>query len=283
MYSFIIDAHIHTAFNSAALRESARVSGVDYSAAGLKMEMEKDNIQYAVSMGLESNGSKLIDKEAPTPIMDEASDKNIILVGGINPYRLDNYNLSELEKALSAGRIRGLKIYLGYFEKYAYDNIYKMVYELASRYNAPVIFHTGDTYDRSARVRFAHPLTIDEVAVDFTDTKFVIAHIGNPWTIDAGEVIYKNDNVYGDLSGLFVGDVDLIERLPDSDLENIIKAYRWVNNPGKFLYGSDWPIVPMKPYINLMERVLKEAAGSEDYQNHAEGVFYLNAKELFRI
>ncbi|MCH5374725.1 MAG: amidohydrolase, partial [Planctomycetes bacterium] len=29
--------------------------------------------------------------------------------------------------------------------------------------------------------------------------------MGNPWTVDAAEVIYKNPNVYGDLSGFLVG------------------------------------------------------------------------------
>jgi hypothetical protein len=279
----IIDAHIHTAFDSALLRESAGSSGVDYSLAGLKREMEKNNVQCAVSMGLRSKDRTLLSQEAETPIVDNTLDNDIILVGGINPYKAEQSDLSEVERALSSREIRGLKIYLGYFHKYAYDDVYKGFYELAARYNVPVIFHTGDNYDKSVKVRFAHPLTIDEVAVDFRDTRFIIAHIGNPWTIDAGEVIYKNDNVYGDLSGLFLGDKDSIERTDGRDLEDIVKAYRWVHNPSKFLYGSDWPITPMEPYINLIERILKEATCPEDYQYHLERVFSLNARELFNL
>jgi uncharacterized protein len=30
---------------------------------------------------------------------------------------------------------------------------------------------------------------------------FVICHLGNPWVTDAMEVIYKNPNVVGDISG----------------------------------------------------------------------------------
>ena len=36
--------------------------------------------------------------------------------------------------------------------------------------------------------------------------RFVMCHVGNPWMIDAAEVIYKNMNVWADLSGLMVGD-----------------------------------------------------------------------------
>lgn len=279
----ITDAHIHTAFDSALLRESAKISGVDYSLAGLKREMEKNNVQRVVSMGLRSKDHTLLSQEAETPIVDDILDNDIILVGGVNPYKTEQSDLSEVERVLSSRKIRGLKIYLGYFHKYAYDDVYKGFYELAAKYEVPVIFHTGDNYDKNVKVRFAHPLTIDEVAVDFRDTKFIIAHIGNPWTIDAGEVIYKNDNVYGDLSGLFPGDKDSIENTDGRDLEDIVKAYRWAYNPGKFLYGSDWPIAPMEPYINLIERVLKEATRPEDYQHHLERVFSLNARELFSI
>jgi predicted TIM-barrel fold metal-dependent hydrolase len=279
----IIDAHIHTAFDSLLLKEAAKFSAVDYSLPGLKREMEEDGVQYAISMGMKSREDILLDQTTETPMLNHVNDNNVIAVGGINPCKSDRDALSRVENALSAGKIRGIKIYLGYFPKYAYDDIYKGFYELAAKYNIPVIFHTGDTYDKNARVKYAHPLTIDEVAVDFKDTKFVIAHIGNPWTIDAGEVIYKNHNVYGDLSGLFIGGEDQIDSISDRDLDNIIKAYRWVNNPYKFLYGSDWPIVSMKAYIKLIQRILRDSIPSENYLQHIERVFLLNTKDLFGI
>ena len=35
--------------------------------------------------------------------------------------------------------------------------------------------------------------------------KFLICHLGNPWFRDCMEVVYKNDNVYTDISGLTLG------------------------------------------------------------------------------
>jgi hypothetical protein len=55
-------------------------------------------------------------------------------------------------------------------------------------------------------VKFSHPLTIDEVAVDHPDITFVIAHAGNPWIESAAEVAYKNPNVYLDGSAFVIGD-----------------------------------------------------------------------------
>jgi len=279
----IIDAHIHTAFDNTLIKEAVRFSTINYSLPGLRKEMEENKVKYAISMGMKSGGHELLDKTSHIFMLNEPYDENVKAVCGINPYKYDQGSLSRFENLLSFGKISGIKIYLGYFPKYAYDNVYKGFYELAAKHNLPVIFHTGDTYDKNARVKYAHPLTIDEVAVDFKETKFIMAHIGNPWTIDAGEVIYKNDNVYGDLSGLFIGGRKQIKSIPDRDLDNIIKAYRWVNDPGKFLYGSDWPVTSMKAYIELIQRILKNASPSKDYQRHLDRVFFLNAKELFHI
>ncbi len=59
-----------------------------------------------------------------------------------------------------------------------------------------------------ARPRSGSPIRslVDDVAVDHPDVRFVLAHFGNPWLVDAAEVVYKNDNVWADLSGLIVGD-----------------------------------------------------------------------------
>src|SRR5262249_25139912 len=37
------------------------------------------------------------------------------------------------------------------------------------------------------------------------DATNLTGHFGNPWLVGAAEVIFKNDNVWADLSGLLVG------------------------------------------------------------------------------
>lgn len=49
-------------------------------------------------------------------------------------------------------------------------------------------------------LRYAHPLTVDEVTADFPDVQFVICHCGNPWLTQLRR--RENDNVAVDLSGL---------------------------------------------------------------------------------
>ncbi len=70
------------------------------------------------------------------------------------------------------------------------------------------MFHTGDTYNPRGKLRYAHPLNIDVVAVDNPGLKLVICHVGNPWILDCMETVYKNKNVYADISGLVLGDFE---------------------------------------------------------------------------
>ena len=108
--------------------------------------------------------------------------------------------------ASATGVVKGIKLYPGY-DRYAInDPSLETVFRIAAKYDVPVMIHCGDTYSKHAKVRQAHPLLVDDVAVDFPDVKFVICHLGNPWFQDTAEVLYKNDNVYADISGLTLGD-----------------------------------------------------------------------------
>jgi predicted TIM-barrel fold metal-dependent hydrolase len=142
----------------------------------------------------------------------------------------------------------------------------------------PFFFHTGDTYSPYAKLKFAHPLTVDEVAVDFPKVNFVLCHLGNPWTVDAAEVVYKNMNVWTDLSGLLVGaeedfrDANRADARRDA-IERIRLAFRYAERPNRFLYGSDWPLAPTPAYVGF----IREAIPGDFH----EMVFRENARTLF--
>ena len=102
--------------------------------------------------------------------------------------------------------------------------------------------------------------------------KIIIAHLGNPWIRDAAFVMSKNPNVYADLSGFFV---DNVPKSSPAIASEIKFAMEYVNEPHKFLYGTDWPLVGMKDYFGFMKRVVPSS--------FRQNVFYSNAKELFRL
>lgn len=137
------------------------------------------------------------------------------------------------------------------------------------------MIHTGDTYAKTAKVRQAHPLLVDDVAVDYPDVKFVICHLGNPWFQDTAEVLYKNDNVYADISGLTLGDFEYeFERYMLTRVKDMIS---YMGDPGKqIMFGTDWPLVGMMKYVKFLENLdLKEES--------LENIRWRTAARLFKI
>jgi predicted TIM-barrel fold metal-dependent hydrolase len=116
---------------------------------------------------------------------------------------------------------------------------------------------------------------VADVAVDDPDESIELCHQGTPSVQDAAEVLYKNDNVYADISGLTLGDFDYdFERYVAMRLKDMIT---YMGDPGKqLMYGSDWPLVNMKPYVRLL--------GELDFtEEQLENVAWRTAAGLFKI
>jgi predicted TIM-barrel fold metal-dependent hydrolase len=278
----MIDAHIHVVppnLPGVGPLNPLLEANADVVAATLRTQMHDAGITAALAMGSWQAGDD-------DPLGIAATLRIAALVPGLHPAgiadptRTDVDHLRRVEEVLATGRVKALKAYLGYLH-YAPDHLaYRRYYELAEKYNLPVIFHTGDTYSPWAKVRFAQPLRVDDVAVDHPKVRFVIAHIGNPWMTDAAEVVYKNMNVWADLSGLVVGEEDAFTADERQDavqdvIEGIRRTMRYAERPNRFLYGSDWPLAPMPVYRQFIAAAVPEV--------YHEMIFEHNARALFRF
>lgn len=178
---------------------------------------------------------------------------NIHVIAGI-PYKTFSQEVvDELRVLLEAGDIKGLKLYPGYEPFYPADPKLEPAYKLAEEFDVPVMIHTGDTYSPTGKVKYSHPINVDEVAVDFPKVRFLICHLGNPWFRDCMEVVYKNENVYTDISGLTLGNfTDRFEAYMRQQLKEMLL---WGMNPRKVLFGTDWPLVTMESYLQFMDEL----------------------------
>ena len=172
-------------------------------------------------------------------------------------------DVTKLESGLKSKRYGCIKIYLGYVHQFAYDKAYEPAYALAEKYDVPVVFHTGDTYSTKAKLKYADPLTIDEVAVDHPRVKFVIAHCGNPWIESAAEVAYKNPNVYVECSALLIGNLDQMprEKVDTFVVRPISWIFGYVEDPSKLMFGSDWPLTGIRSYVEAYKRAIPKNTG----------------------
>ena len=277
----MIDTHIHVVrpgLPGVGALDPLLDRGADAVAAALRQQMRETGVEAVLAMGclgsaddpLGVNGTLAVARSLP----------GLHAVGVADPARCDPDHLRRVEGVLNTGQVAALKGYLGYLH-YAPDHPgYRPYYELAERYRLPFVFHTGDTYSRYAKVRYALPLAVDDVAVDHPRVRFVLAHFGYPWLQDAAQVVYKNLNVWADLSGLVVGKAECFDgearREALEDVRQAVRrAFRYAERPNRFVYGSDWPLAPMAAYRDFVASVIPE-------EHHAQ-VFEENARVLFRV
>jgi predicted TIM-barrel fold metal-dependent hydrolase len=161
--------------------------------------------------------------------------------------------------------------------RFAYDQAYEPIYKLAEKYDVPVVYHTGDTYSTRAKLKYADPLTIDEVAVDHPRVRFVIAHCGNPWIESAAEVTYKNPNVFMECSALLIGDLSQTpkEKVDTYVTRPIAWIFGYIEDPGKLMFGTDWPLNRIKPYLDAYKNAIP--------REHWKAVFHDNAVKVFKF
>jgi predicted TIM-barrel fold metal-dependent hydrolase len=204
-----------------------------------------------------------------------AEDPRTTVVEGLRWRGDSRTDLFHMEERIRDGLVKGIKLYPGY-DKYAInDPSLEAVFRIAAKHDVPVMIHCGDTFARDAKVRMAHPLLVDDVAVDYPEVRFVICHLGNPWFQDAAEVLYKNDNVYADMSGLILGEFTYeFERYLVARVKDMIM---YMGDPSRqLMYGSDWPLVEMGPYVKFLENL-------EFADEARQNIAWRTAAALFKI
>jgi uncharacterized protein len=263
----IIDVHTH--LNN---YHEDKVRSIDECLDSLEESMRKNGVDYSLVL---TSYKVTPNRPSTREVVEKVADReHLSVVAGISYLHYKERDLREVADFLKSGVVKGLKLYPGYEPFYPYDKRCQVIYDLAMEFDVPVMIHSGDTYAPTGKVRFSHPLNIDDVAVDTPGLKIVICHIGNPWIRDCMEVVYKNKNVYADISGLVLGDFS--DRFEEYMLGQVREMILYAGEPRYLLYGTDWPICTMESYLKFVRSLnLKPEA--------FEAVMWKNAAELFRI
>jgi predicted TIM-barrel fold metal-dependent hydrolase len=268
----LIDCHVHlNNYYEAAEGETPRPT--EANVERLFEEMALHGVDHSIVL---TSYKVNVDRPSVEHVLEIlASDPRATVVEGLRWRGDSRSDLFHMEERIRDGLVKGIKLYPGYDHYAINDPSLETVFRIAAKYDVPVMIHCGDTYERTAKVRMAHPLLVDDVAVDYPDVRFVICHLGNPWFQDTAEVLYKNDNVFADISGLILGNFTYdFERYLVMRVKDMI-AY--MGEPGRqLMYGSDWPLVDMGPYVKFLE--------SLDFEGEAwENIAWRTAATLFKI
>lgn len=269
----IFDAHIHLSeFADDILKGYASSNGLKYNLRELILLMRNCGMVGGLLLSSRRKDGKLVSNHHILKLSARTGGmlKPIITV------EPDARHVKEsLELAEKTSDVRGFKIMLGYHNAKPDSRLFEPVYTYCLDHDLPVMFHTGDTAVSSGRLLNAHPLLLDDLSTRLPDLKVVICHMGNPWIKDASEVVYKNPNVYADISGLFSGTGPYMERYLKGLLSELNAAIYYVGSADKFIFGTDYPVEHPRDAVKFVSRL-------EIRKKDLKRVFYENAERLFR-
>ncbi len=238
----IIDSHTHL----------GRANNQSFTTDDLLKSMSEARIDYSFVIA-----DKIGDKGLSTDgaIEMTKNSEKLRVIGNVDMSNFDQNQIKKLCDYLSNKKIIGVKLYLGYEAFYAYDERLFSLYQFCSEHNYPIMYHTGMLeMNYKGLLKYAHPLTIDEVAVQFPRLNIIIAHMGNPWIMDCAAVILKNKHVYADISGLF----EEYKTISSSQKKYVAdKLYDFGQFAGfsKCLFGTDWPLYDQKEYLDFFYQI----------------------------
>ena len=139
----------------------------------------------------------------------------------------------EYDRAVGDLGCRGIKLSLSY---QVVDPVGEAAFHLFARLEEdglPVLFHQGMSIAPDARLTFAHPLAMDQVAIAFPRLKIILAHMAHPWYDECVTVVRKHPNVWTEVSGFGVW--------PWFSWRAMY-IFHELGVMHKMLLGSDWPL-----------------------------------------
>lgn len=188
--------------------------------------------------------------------------------------------LDYMASLYEAKEIVAVKFYTGYYHHMPCDLKWPLTY--LNRVGCPAIFHCGDCLNsvRCAKLKYAHPLNIDEVAVDYPNMNFIIAHMGYPWIKDTAEVCYKNKNVFTDISGFVYGEFDGQDK---TRFKKSLDEFLEIAGSDKLLFGTDYPISNQHSYIEALEWLSVNSINKKMSEIFTPQYMSQNVKRAFRV
>lgn len=148
---------------------------------------------------------------------------------GIDPSDLDWRE--ELRLAQEDLHLKGVIVSPGMQDFHPADTLAMRVYDQCVRRRMPIVFDQDHRHP-SAKLEFARPMLLDEVAREFPDLRIVVSHMGYPWVEETIVLLAKHRHVYTDIAGL--------HRQQWLTYNALLRAHEY-GVMDKLLFASDFP------------------------------------------
>jgi uncharacterized protein len=215
--------------------EGARTPGIPEVAAYYR-ERRMLAVIFTVDAETATGHSPIANEEIAETCAEHAD--TLIPFASIDPWR-GRAGVSHARRLIERYGFRGFKFHPSLQAFHPNDPMAYPLYELLQEHNLVALFHSGQTGigagvrgGGGVRLKYANPMALDDVAVDFPDLKIIIAHPSFPWQDEALAVATHKPLVHIDLSGWSP------KYFPP-------QLVRYANTllKDKVLFGSDFPVI----------------------------------------
>jgi hypothetical protein len=155
---------------------------------------------------------------------------------------------------------------------------YFPIYEKASAYGMPCLFHTGIFYPPSPmpgqgiRSENYRPIHLEPIAHEFPDLRMICAHLGVCWNDEAAAICRMCPHIYADLSGRVDG------WRSSKPVDWWRQTLYWPDAHRKILFGSDVHSDEIGASLEDHRRILADLGWTSD---QVRNVLSANARQLF--
>ncbi|KRA25964.1 4-hydroxyphenyl-beta-ketoacyl-CoA hydrolase [Microbacterium sp. Root61] len=192
----------------------------------------------------------------PEPANEEiarlASQHSDVLIpfASIDPSR-GKAGVEEARRLITECGVRGFKFHPSTQGFFPNDRIAYPLYEVIEEHGLIALFHSGQTGVGAGqpggggiRLKYANPMHVDDVAVDFPGMDIILAHPSFPWQDEALSVATHKPRVYIDLSGWS----------PKYFPPQLVQ-YANTLLKHKMLFGSDFPVITPERWMRDFDQL----------------------------
>lgn len=215
----------------------------DWSNAGAQRHvLAAEPVDYVFVLGFQSHhlGAHIPNDEVAAQVRRHAD--RFLGFAGVDPSQAKEA-ITELHRARQELGMVGVAVAPAAQNVHPSDTHAMTVYAEAAKANMPVIFHTGVNVCPAAKLQYAQPVLLDEIAGELPELKIVIAHMGYPWINETIALLAKHPNVFAEVSWLLDQHWQAYQSLLAAYHADVID---------KLLFGSGFPHAPASACIESL-------------------------------
>ncbi len=262
-----IDSHVHISI----FEDNAK--NLEMAFKALLKNMDNNEVDFAIIIpdNIE-NSPQVADLETARKLI-EGHDK-FFLLGSPQIIQRGASEIAKYEELIKNKTIKGVKLYPGHDPYYPTDQRCLAYYELCTKLDAPILFHTGENSGDSECSKWNDPKYIAEIAKKYPGLKIIIAHYYWPKMDYCYEITKNIKNIYFDMAAM--ADDEVIKMSGGIEKVKDILKKTINDNHNKVIFGTDWPMCKIENHLKLIRSM---NLGKEI----EEKIFYKNAIQLYSL